>query len=96
VLGARLTYRRFVEFLHLAALGLVTGGLGGLAVPGRRAVSWSGTLAVGIVGALTGGFLASVLLGGGFRTTRLVLAAVVSVLMVCGWALYQRERRLPR
>jgi uncharacterized membrane protein YeaQ/YmgE (transglycosylase-associated protein family) len=82
--------------MHLAALGLVIGGLGGLAVPGHRAAAWSSALAVGIGGALGGGYLASVLLGNEFKTARLVFAAVVSVLLVCGWTLYQRERRLPR
>ena len=85
-----------MDFLHLAALGLVIGGLGGIAVPGHRAASWSGALAAGLGGSLGGGYLASMLLGGGFRTTQLVFAAVVSVLLVCAWTLFERERRLPR
>ena len=84
------------EWLRLIALGLVIGGLGGLAVPGRRARGWTSALAVGTGGALSGGLLGSLLLSGAFGSVRLALAATVSALLVCGWALYQRERRLPR
>jgi uncharacterized membrane protein YeaQ/YmgE (transglycosylase-associated protein family) len=84
------------ELLRLVALGLVIGGLGGLAVPGHRAAAWVSALAVGIGGALSGGYLGTVLLGGNFRATRLTLAGVFSFLLVCAWTLYLRERRLPR
>jgi uncharacterized membrane protein YeaQ/YmgE (transglycosylase-associated protein family) len=84
------------ELLRLAASGLVIGGLGGLAVPGHRAATWSSELAVGLGGALGGGYLAGVLLGGEFKAERLVFAALISLLLVCGWTLYQRDRRLPR
>jgi hypothetical protein len=80
----------------MAALGLVIGGLGALAVPGHRAAAWSAAPLVGLAGALSGRYLGSVLLGGGFQSTRYVLAAVVSVLLVCAVTLYLRERRLPR
>jgi uncharacterized membrane protein YeaQ/YmgE (transglycosylase-associated protein family) len=84
------------ELVRLAALGLVIGGLGGLAVPGHRAVAWASALAVGIGGALSGGYLGGVLLGDGFRATRFTLAGVFSFLLVCALTLYLRERRLPR
>jgi len=84
------------ELVRLAALGLVIGGLGGLAVPGHRAVTWGSALAVGIGGALSGGYLGDVLLGDGFRATRFTLAGVISFLLVCALTLYLRERRLPR
>ncbi|MBS2963665.1 hypothetical protein KGA66_11440 [Actinocrinis puniceicyclus] len=86
----------FWEILRLTALGLVIGGLGGLAVPGSRAVIRLSAVAAGVGGALVGGVLGVVLLGGGFHGTRLMLAALVSALLVCGWTLYLRERRLPR
>jgi uncharacterized membrane protein YeaQ/YmgE (transglycosylase-associated protein family) len=38
--------------------GLVIGGLGRLIIPGRQAIGWILTFAVGIVGAFLGGFLA--------------------------------------
>ncbi len=84
------------ELLRIAVLGLVIGGLGGLAVPGHRTTAWGSALAVGVAGALGGGYLGNVLLGSGFQTTRFVLAAVVSLLLVCALTLYMRERRLPR
>jgi uncharacterized membrane protein YeaQ/YmgE (transglycosylase-associated protein family) len=86
----------FSELLRMAALGLVIGGLGALALPGHRAVAWSSALVVGICGSLGGGYLGNLLLGSGFLSTRYVLAAVVSVLLVCALTLYLRERRLPR
>ena len=84
------------ELLRMAALGLVIGGLGGLAVPGRRAVGWTWASTLGIGGALFGGFVGGLVFGSGFSGTRLALAGLVSALAVCCWALYQRERRLPR
>jgi hypothetical protein len=87
------------ELFRTVALGLVIGGLGGLAVPGGRRTfaRYAGpALGIGVGGALIGGFVAGVTLGPGFRETRLALAGLVSALLVCGWTLYQRERRLPR
>lgn len=89
------------ELLRLIALGLVIGGLGGLAVPGRfapgrRGIAWLSALAIGVGGAFGGAALGFAVLGSAFHGTRLVLAAVVSLLLVCGWALYLRERGLPR
>ena len=78
------------------ALGLVIGGLGGLAVPGRRMIAWASTAALGVCGALGGGFLARMMLDSGFPGTRLALAGLVSALLVGGWTLYLRERHLPR
>ena len=80
----------------MAALGLVIGGLGGLAVPGRRVLAWTSATVLGVGGALGGGFVAGLLFGSGFSRTRLALAGVVSALLVCCWALYLRERHLPR
>ncbi len=84
------------ELVRLVALGLVIGGLGGLAVPGQRMVTWCSASAVGIGGALSGGFLGGVLLGDSFLATRFTLAGVFSFLLVCAWTLYLRERHLPR
>jgi uncharacterized membrane protein YeaQ/YmgE (transglycosylase-associated protein family) len=84
------------EVLRIAALGLVIGGLGGLAVPGRSALAWVWASALGTGGALFGGFLAGLLFSSGFSGTRLALAGLVSALLVCCWTLYERERQLPR
>lgn len=39
--------------------GLVIGALGRLIIPGRQAIGWILTFAVGMVGAFVGGFLAN-------------------------------------
>lgn len=84
----------FLELLILTALGLAIGGLGGLAVPGRRKPVWISAIVVGIGGSFGGAALGSVVLDGGFQGSRLVIATVISVLLVGGWSLYLRERQL--
>jgi uncharacterized membrane protein YeaQ/YmgE (transglycosylase-associated protein family) len=39
--------------------GIVIGALGRLIIPGRQAIGWILTFAVGVVGAFVGGFLAN-------------------------------------
>lgn len=80
----------------MAVLGVVIGGLGGLAVPGHRGFAWVSATVLGVSGALGGGFVAGLVVGSGFSGTRLALAGLVSALLVCCWALYLRERHLPR
>lgn len=77
-------------------MGLVIGGLGGLAVPGRRLLAWTSASGLGVGGAFGGGFVGVMVLGSGFQHTRLALAGLVSALLVCCWTLYLRERYLPR
>lgn len=84
------------ELLRTVVLGLVIGGSGGLAVPGHRALAWPSAMALGLGGALGGGFVAGLLFGSGFSGTRLALAGLFSALLVCCWTLYLRERHLPR
>lgn len=86
----------FSELPILTALGLAIGGLGGLAVPGRRTPVWISALIVGIGASFGGAALGSIVLDGGFQGSRLVIAAVISILFVGGWSLYLRERQLPR
>lgn len=42
-------------------LGLIAGAVARLLVPGRDPMGWLGTIALGLVGALVGGFLADAL-----------------------------------
>jgi uncharacterized membrane protein YeaQ/YmgE (transglycosylase-associated protein family) len=84
------------ELLRTAALGLVIGGLGGLAVPGHRLLAWPLALALGVGGAFVGSLIGSVLLGSGFSGVLLTLGALVAALLVCCWTLYLRERHLSR
>lgn len=45
----------------LLIVGLLIGGLGSLVVPGRNRIGFWGTVGVGLIGALVGGFIAGVL-----------------------------------
>jgi hypothetical protein len=84
------------ELARHAALGLAIGCLGGLAVRGSRVAALVTVPAVGVGGALGGGYLGSLLISAAFPETRLTIAAGVSFLVVCAWTLYLRDRRLPR
>ena len=70
-----------VFLIYLALLGLVAGGLARWAVPGPDPMGILGTIALGIGGALLGGFLAWFLLGhvGGFLFA--VLGSVVLLIL---------------
>jgi len=50
-----------VSILGWIALGLVAGALARLLVPGRDPIGFIGTILLGIVGSLVGGFLADLL-----------------------------------
>ena len=50
-------------FLSWILFGLITGAVARMIVPGRQASGCIATLAVGIAGALIGGFLGGLLLG---------------------------------
>lgn len=52
-----------MEFILFLLVGLVAGFIARFLVPGRDPMGILGTLILGIVGALLGGFLARVLLG---------------------------------
>lgn len=62
--------------------GLVIGGLAHLLVPGRNRIGIIRTLAVGIVGALVGGFVTAALLGPGHVLATFLVALVVAALLI--------------
>ena len=74
-----------IQILGLLFIGLVIGALARLIKPGRQRLSIGMTLVLGVVGALIGGFLAS-LIGTGdiFELNFLgfVIAVVAAVLLV--------------
>lgn len=84
------------ELLQLAVIGLVVGGLGGLAVPGRLLARFLIMPVLGVVGALFGGVLAALVLSSTIQHAHLVVAAVVCLLVVGGYALHRRSQYLPR
>ncbi|MGH3416964.1 MAG: hypothetical protein ACRDVE_14715 [Actinocrinis sp.] len=84
------------DFLRLAAVGLLIGGLGALAAARRPIPTRLWALPLGLVGALGGSLISTALFGSGFPNARTALASLVSFLLVCVWTLYVRERQLPR
>jgi uncharacterized membrane protein YeaQ/YmgE (transglycosylase-associated protein family) len=84
------------ELLQFAVLGLVVGGLGGLVVPGRLLPRFLIVPALGIVGALVGGLLASLVLSSTLPRAHFGVAAVFCLLVVGGYALHRRSQYLPR
>lgn len=69
-----------VDILLFLAVGLVAGAIAGAAFR-RSGLGWSGNLAVGVLGAMLGGFL-GVLLGTDTLGLALVLAAAGAVLLL--------------
>ena len=64
--------------------GIVIGALGRLIIPGRQAIGWILTFAVGIVGAFVGGFLANGMnIDGGWQIfiVQVVVAAILVLLI---------------
>jgi uncharacterized membrane protein YeaQ/YmgE (transglycosylase-associated protein family) len=74
-----------VDILGLIVVGLIIGALARLIKPGRQRLSILATLLLGVVGALIGGFIAS-LLGTGdifeLNILGFILAVVAAVLLV--------------
>lgn len=53
--------------LSMIVVGLIAGALARFLVPGRDAMSVGNTLVLGIIGSFLGGFLGSLVQGGGLR-----------------------------
>jgi uncharacterized membrane protein YeaQ/YmgE (transglycosylase-associated protein family) len=74
-----------LDILGLIVVGLIIGALARLIKPGRQRMSIIATLLLGVVGALIGGFIAS-LLGTGdifeLNVLGFILAVVAAVLLV--------------
>lgn len=80
-------------------LGLAAGAIAKLILPGRQGGGWIITLILGIVGALLGGFLGSVLFGVGLeefwsiQTWLLAIAGAIIVLLIYGLVTRGRTTR---
>ena len=79
----------FLDILGLIVIGLVIGALARLILPGKQNISIVATLALGVLGALIGGFIAS-LLGTGdifeLNILGFVLAVIAALVLVGGYA----------
>ncbi|MBU4213268.1 MAG: GlsB/YeaQ/YmgE family stress response membrane protein [Actinobacteria bacterium] len=77
-------------FLGFLVLGLIAGAIAKAILPGKQSGGWVATLVVGVIGALLGGWLGSVLLNAplenffSLRTWLLAIAGSVIVLLIYG------------
>ena len=77
-------------------LGLIAGAIAKLILPGRQGGGWIVTLILGVVGALLGGFLGSVLFNApledfwSLQTWLLAIGGSIIVLLI--WGLITRNR----
>ena len=79
-------------------LGLVAGAIAKAILPGRQGGGWLITLVVGVVGAILGGWIGSLIFGGGLgdffdlRTWLLAILGAVIVLLIYGAVAGRRSR----
>ena len=85
-----------MSFLAFLILGLIAGAIAKLILPGKQAGGWFMTLLLGVVGALLGGWIGSLLFGTGLDqfwdlgTWLLAIAGSIIVLLI--WGLITRGR----
>ena len=83
-----------MSFLAFLILGLIAGAIAKLILPGRQGGGWFITLLLGVVGALLGGWISSLLFDVGlqefwdWRTWLMAIAGSVIVLLI--WGLFTR------
>lgn len=78
-----------LDILGLIVVGLIIGALARLLLPGKQSISIVATLALGVLGALIGGWIAS-LLGTGdvfeLNVLGFILAVVAAIVLVGAYA----------
>ena len=85
-----------MSFLAFLVLGLIAGAIAKLILPGKQGGGWFITLLLGVVGALLGGWIGSLLFGVGLQdfwnlgTWLLAIAGSIIVLLI--WGLITRNR----
>jgi uncharacterized membrane protein YeaQ/YmgE (transglycosylase-associated protein family) len=86
-----------MSFLAFLLLGLIAGAIAKLILPGKQGGGWFITLLLGVVGALLGGWLGSVLFNiemGSFfdwRSWLLAIAGSIVVLLIYGLIVGRRK-----
>lgn len=79
-----------MSFLGFLLLGLIAGAIAKLILPGKQGGGWFVTLLLGVVGALLGGWLGSVIFGVGLeefwslQTWLLAIGGAIVVLLIYG------------
>lgn len=84
--------------LGFLLLGLIAGAIAKAILPGRQGGGWVVTLVLGVVGAILGGWIGSLIFGGGLgeffdlRTWLLAILGAVIVLLIYGAVVGRRTR----
>ncbi|WP_427019139.1 GlsB/YeaQ/YmgE family stress response membrane protein (plasmid) [Pseudarthrobacter sp. P1] len=84
--------------LGFLLLGLIAGAIAKAILPGRQGGGWVITLVLGVVGAILGGWIGSLIFGGGLgdffdiRTWLLSILGAVIVLLIYGAVAGRRSR----
>ena len=84
--------------LAFLILGLIAGAIAKAILPGRQGGGWVITLVLGVVGAILGGWIGSLIFGGGLgdffdlRTWLLSILGAVIVLLIFGAVAGRRSR----
>jgi uncharacterized membrane protein YeaQ/YmgE (transglycosylase-associated protein family) len=84
--------------LGFLLLGLIAGAIAKAILPGRQGGGWVLTLVLGVVGAILGGWIGSLIFGGGLgnffdlRTWLLSILGAVIVLLIYGAVAGRRSR----
>ncbi len=85
-------------FLAFLLLGLIAGAIAKLILPGKQGGGWIITLVLGVVGALLGGWLGSVLFGASLeefwslQTWLLAIGGAIIVLLIYGLIVGRGDR----
>jgi uncharacterized membrane protein YeaQ/YmgE (transglycosylase-associated protein family) len=86
--------------LGFLILGLIAGAIAKAILPGRQGGGWVITLVLGVVGALLGGWIGSLIFGGGLaeffdlRTWLLAILGSIIVLLIYGAVTNRSHRRV--
>ena len=86
--------------LGFLVLGLIAGAIAKAILPGRQGGGWVVTLVLGVVGAILGGWIGSLIFGGGLaefvdlRTWLLAILGSIVVLLVYGAVTNRSHRRV--
>ncbi|MDQ0679603.1 putative membrane protein YeaQ/YmgE (transglycosylase-associated protein family) [Arthrobacter pascens] len=84
--------------LGFLIVGLIAGAIAKMLLPGRQGGGWLITLVLGVVGAILGGWIGSLIFGGGLgdffdiRTWLLAILGSVIVLLIYGAVAGRRSR----
>jgi uncharacterized membrane protein YeaQ/YmgE (transglycosylase-associated protein family) len=84
--------------LGFLILGLIAGAIAKAILPGRQGGGWVITMVLGVVGAILGGWIGSLIFGGGLgeffdlRTWLLAILGAIIVLLIYGAVAGRRSR----